>query len=253
MVSSGLPPDPFIEPTGDNSVSGFSVTPTAFRNVLDYQISTIHVFEQVLAAYGFKGTVTFCRGCDVDHFLSWHAMVDGMQCLLAGQPPPPHEPAHHTDPHNYQSWMYCVGFLDGLTNTTAQRSAQAAIEEQFLEFEPDIEDPLLVGIPDDSDDAEWGMDQSDQDRTDDDWFVEPDPDTVISMRDLLQPHGIRGLLFLCDHCDQPHCYTWGAIQRYHATNNNDGPVSVPNPNTGLYADWEYATGFLAGAQTQHNT
>lgn len=250
MVPSGLPPDPFAEPASDSPISGFSVTPAAFHNVLEYQISTVHVFERVLSAYGFKGVATFCQACGVDHCLTWHAMVDGMECLRAGAPPPPHEPAHHTDPENYRSWLYCVGFLDGLTNTTAQHAAQADIDQQFLtpmEFEPEIGDDLLVDIPDDAEPQIDRLDQNDGDGC----FVAPDPDAVISIRDMLQPHGIRGLVVLCDRCHEPHCYTWGAIQRHHASSHSDGPVSVTNPNPRLYADWEYATGFIAATQTHH--
>ncbi len=73
---------------------------------------------------------------------------------------------------------------------------------------------------------------------------------VARFREELTPHGILGIFFLCEDCDDLHYYDWDIMAANMAASlrNELAPVHEPSmePDVNAYVPWEYAVGFLDG-------
>ncbi len=83
------------------------------RELLQQDLTDVQVLKELLAPRGLKGGVFFCPDCDEDHFLGWDLLAGNLKELLEEGESPVHEPAFNPDPHEYVSWDYARGFLDG--------------------------------------------------------------------------------------------------------------------------------------------
>ncbi|HYO61686.1 MAG TPA: DUF5319 family protein [Actinomycetota bacterium] len=83
------------------------------RELLQQDLTDVQVLKELLAPRGLKGAVFFCPDCDEDHFLGWDLLAGNLKELLEEGESPVHEPAFNPDPHEYVSWDYARGFLDG--------------------------------------------------------------------------------------------------------------------------------------------
>ena len=73
---------------------------------------------------------------------------------------------------------------------------------------------------------------------------------VARFREELTPHGILGIFFLCEDCDDLHFYDWDIMAANMAASlrNELAPVYEPSmePDVNAYVPWEYAVGYLDG-------
>jgi hypothetical protein len=73
---------------------------------------------------------------------------------------------------------------------------------------------------------------------------------VARFREELTPHGILGIFFLCEDCDDLHYYDWDIMaSNMAATLRGElAPVHEPSvePDVNAYVPWDYAVGFLDG-------
>ena len=83
------------------------------RELLQQDLTDVQVLKELLGPRGLKGAVFFCPDCDEDHFLGWDLLAGNLKELLEEGESPVHEPAFNPDPHEYVSWVYARGFLDG--------------------------------------------------------------------------------------------------------------------------------------------
>ncbi len=83
------------------------------RELLKQDLVDVQVLKELLGPRGLKGAVFFCPDCDEDHFLGWDLLAGNLKELLEEGESPVHEPAFNPDPHEYVSWDYARGFLDG--------------------------------------------------------------------------------------------------------------------------------------------
>jgi hypothetical protein len=83
------------------------------RELLQQDLTDVQVLKELLGPRGLKGAVFFCPDCDEDHFLGWDLLAGNLKELLEEGESPVHEPAFNPDPHEYVSWDYARGFLDG--------------------------------------------------------------------------------------------------------------------------------------------
>ena len=83
------------------------------RELLQQDLTDVQVLKELLGPRGLKGAVFFCPDCDEDHFLGWDLLAGNLKELLEEGESPVHEPAFNPDPHEYVSWDYARGVLDG--------------------------------------------------------------------------------------------------------------------------------------------
>lgn len=73
---------------------------------------------------------------------------------------------------------------------------------------------------------------------------------VARFREELTPHGILGIFFLCEDCDDLHYYDWEIMAANMAATLRGelAPVHEPSvePDVNAYVPWDYAVGFLDG-------
>jgi len=73
---------------------------------------------------------------------------------------------------------------------------------------------------------------------------------VARFREELTPHGILGIFFLCEDCDDLHYYDWDIMAANMAATLRGelAPVHEPSvePDVNAYVPWDYAVGFLDG-------
>ncbi|MDO5511589.1 DUF5319 domain-containing protein [Corynebacterium sp.] len=73
---------------------------------------------------------------------------------------------------------------------------------------------------------------------------------VARFREELTPHGILGIFFLCEDCEDLHYYDWDIMAANMAASLRGelAPVHEPSmePDVNAYVPWEYAVGFLDG-------
>ncbi|MDF5820505.1 DUF5319 domain-containing protein [Corynebacterium felinum] len=79
-------------------------------------------------------------------------------------------------------------------------------------------------------------------------------DLVRRFRTVLTPHGINGIFFYCDDCDEQHFYDWDIMEgNMLATLAGElAPVHEPSaqPNPNAYVPWDYCLGYLDGLNAQ---
>lgn len=74
---------------------------------------------------------------------------------------------------------------------------------------------------------------------------------VRKFRELLEPHGTRGITMFCEDCSEPHYYDWNIIESnitlmlHDQTMPVHEPVVQPNPNH--YVTWDYCLGYADAA------
>ncbi|MCS4491425.1 DUF5319 domain-containing protein [Corynebacterium sp. ES2715-CONJ3] len=73
---------------------------------------------------------------------------------------------------------------------------------------------------------------------------------VKKFRRILEPTGLKGLVFFCDHCDDEHFCTWDIVEgNMRSTLAGElAPMHEPclYPDQDAYVSWEYCTGYLDG-------
>jgi hypothetical protein len=73
---------------------------------------------------------------------------------------------------------------------------------------------------------------------------------VESLKQLLGPKGIRGVVFYCPDCDEDHFLGWDLLHGNlsQLLEDGDSPVHEPafDPDPNDYVSWDFARGFLDG-------
>lgn len=73
---------------------------------------------------------------------------------------------------------------------------------------------------------------------------------VESLKQLLSPKGIRGVVFYCPDCDEDHFLGWDLLRGNleQLLEDGDSPVHEPafDPDPNDYVSWDFARGFLDG-------
>lgn len=74
-----------------------------------------------------------------------------------------------------------------------------------------------------------------------------DLNNVRTFRELLEPHGVRGVSMMCEDCEEMHYYDWGIIESNIQTllRNDVMPIHEPSaaPNPQEYVTWDYCLGY----------
>ena len=80
--------------------------------------------------------------------------------------------------------------------------------------------------------------------------IEQDLALTAEFRRVLQPHGINGVFFFCEDCQENHYYDWEIMAaNMRATLAGElGPVHEPSaqPRPEAYVPWDYCLGYLDG-------
>src|SRR5918999_416367 len=76
---------------------------------------------------------------------------------------------------------------------------------------------------------------------------------VESLKQLLGPKGIRGVVFYCPDCDEDHFLGWDLLRGNleQLLEDGDSPVHEPafDPDPNDYVSWDFARGFLDGYES----
>jgi Family of unknown function (DUF5319) len=76
---------------------------------------------------------------------------------------------------------------------------------------------------------------------------------VETLKELLSPRGIKGVLFYCADCEEDHYLAWDLLRGnlQELLEAGESPVHEPayDPDPDEYVTWDYARGFLDGYET----
>jgi hypothetical protein len=76
---------------------------------------------------------------------------------------------------------------------------------------------------------------------------------VETLKELLAPRGIKGVLFYCPDCEEDHYLAWDLLKGnlQELLDQGESPVHEPafDPDPDDYVTWDYARGFLDGYET----
>ncbi len=76
---------------------------------------------------------------------------------------------------------------------------------------------------------------------------------VQSLKELLGPKGIKGVVFYCPDCDEDHFLAWDLLagNLRELLDAGESPVHEPafQPDPDEYVSWDYARGFLDGYES----
>lgn len=101
--------------------------------------------------------------------------------------------------------------------------------------------------PDDDPRRDEPLDEEDREQ------LRQDLVDVETLKELLGPRDIRGVLFFCADCEEDHYLAWDLLKGnlQELLNEGESPVHEPafNPNPDEYVTWDYARGFLDGYET----
>jgi hypothetical protein len=79
---------------------------------------------------------------------------------------------------------------------------------------------------------------------------------VQSLKELLGPKGIKGVVFYCPDCDEDHYLAWDLLagNLRELLDAGESPVHEPafQPDPDEYVSWDYARGFLDGYESYEN-
>lgn len=99
----------------------------------------------------------------------------------------------------------------------------------------------------DSDSGAWEEEPLNEEERD---LVRRDLVDVESLKELLGPKGVRGVVFFCTDCGEDHFLQWDLLSGNlkELLEAGESPVHEPafNPNPDEYVTWDYARGFLDG-------
>jgi Family of unknown function (DUF5319) len=99
----------------------------------------------------------------------------------------------------------------------------------------------------DSDSGAWEEEPLNEEERD---LVRRDLVDVESLKELLGPKGVRGVVFFCTDCEEDHFLQWDLLSGNlkELLEAGESPVHEPafNPNPDEYVTWDYARGFLDG-------
>jgi hypothetical protein len=102
-------------------------------------------------------------------------------------------------------------------------------------------------FPDDEARSEEPLDEADREQ------LRQDLVDVETLKELLAPREIRGVLFFCADCEEDHYLAWDLLKGnlQELLKEGESPVHEPafNPNPDEYVTWDYARGFLDGYET----
>lgn len=98
-----------------------------------------------------------------------------------------------------------------------------------------------------SDSGAWEEEPLNEEERD---LVRRDLVDVESLKELLGPKGVRGVVFFCTDCGEDHFLQWDLLSGNlkELLEAGESPVHEPafNPNPDEYVTWDYARGFLDG-------
>jgi hypothetical protein len=76
---------------------------------------------------------------------------------------------------------------------------------------------------------------------------------VVTLKELLGPRGLKGVLFYCADCEEDHYLAWDLLRGnlQELLDAGESPVHEPafDPDPDEYVTWDYARGFLDGYET----
>lgn len=76
---------------------------------------------------------------------------------------------------------------------------------------------------------------------------------VQSLKELLGPKGIKGVVFYCPDCDEDHYLAWDLLagNLKELLDAGESPIHEPafQPDPDEYVSWDYARGFLDGYES----
>jgi Family of unknown function (DUF5319) len=76
---------------------------------------------------------------------------------------------------------------------------------------------------------------------------------VVTLKELLGPKGLKGVLFYCADCEEDHYLAWDLLKGnlQELLEIGESPVHEPafDPDPDEYVTWDYARGFLDGYET----
>jgi Family of unknown function (DUF5319) len=76
---------------------------------------------------------------------------------------------------------------------------------------------------------------------------------VETLKELLGPRGIKGVVFYCPDCEEDHYLAWDLLKGNleELLEQGESPVHEPafDPDPDDYVTWDYARGFLDGYET----
>ncbi len=102
-------------------------------------------------------------------------------------------------------------------------------------------------FPDDEPRSDEPLDEADREQ------LRQDLVDVETLKALLGPREIRGVLFFCADCEEDHYLAWDLLKGnlQELLKEGESPVHEPafNPNPDEYVTWDYARGFLDGYET----
>ena len=102
-------------------------------------------------------------------------------------------------------------------------------------------------FPDDEAPSDEPLDEADREQ------LRQDLLDVETLKELLGPREIRGVLFFCADCEEDHYLAWDLLKGnlQELLKEGESPVHEPafNPNPDEYVTWDYARGFLDGYET----
>ncbi len=83
--------------------------------------------------------------------------------------------------------------------------------------------------------------------------LEEDLVGVQTLKELLGPRGVKGVVFYCPDCSEDHYLTWDLLKGnlQELLEEGESPIHEPafNPNPEEYISWDYGRGFLDGYES----
>jgi hypothetical protein len=83
--------------------------------------------------------------------------------------------------------------------------------------------------------------------------LEEDLVGVQTLKELLGPRGIKGVVFYCPDCSEDHYLTWDLLtgNLQELLEEGESPIHEPafNPDPEEYISWDYGRGFLDGYES----
>lgn len=114
-----MPRDPFADDPNDPAAfieDDEELPPLTEEERMSY-LADLHMvsqFRAVLDPRGVRGIVFWCSGCEEKHYFDWDFLEASLQSAAYNGPHIAHEPGTHTDPEDYVTWDYALGFMNGL-------------------------------------------------------------------------------------------------------------------------------------------
>ena len=80
-----------------------------------------------------------------------------------------------------------------------------------------------------------------------------DLEDVTTLKYLLEPRGLKGVVFFCPDCNEDHYLAWDLLKGNlrEMLDQGESPIHEPafDPDPDQYCSWDWARGFLDGYET----